>query len=152
MLSFCNKVHITTVRVHQIAPLTHKCSHTNTSYPNDRVTGLWYCILQNSPSGIPGMFRPPLWCQVEVFAITMDLYLITRILMTWRECHGAGNIWPCMVYIWPWWFKPLFRFLDSGCQTTNFFQRQLASRLRWTHMIESPTIVQYSLVYSVRAV
>ena len=46
MLLFCNKVHITTVRVHQIAPLTHKYSHTNTSYPNDRVTvtGLWYCM------------------------------------------------------------------------------------------------------------
>ena len=39
MLLFCNKVHITTVRVHQIAPLTHKYSHTNTSCPTDRVTG-----------------------------------------------------------------------------------------------------------------
>ena len=44
MLLFCNKVHITTVRVHQIAPLTHKCSHTNTGYPNDRVTG-WLCTV-----------------------------------------------------------------------------------------------------------
>ena len=39
---FCNEVHITTVWVHQIVPLTHKYSHTNTSSPNDRVTGLWY--------------------------------------------------------------------------------------------------------------
>ena len=37
MLLFCKRDHITTVRVHQIAPLTHEYPHTITSGPNDRL-------------------------------------------------------------------------------------------------------------------
>ena len=66
MLLFCNKVHITTVWVHQIAPklrpLTHKYSNTNTSGLNDRVTrvtGLWYRVLQISVLSAKGCTRPP---------------------------------------------------------------------------------------------
>ena len=38
--------YITTVRVHQIAPLTYKYSHTNTSCPNDRYKGVIKSLLR----------------------------------------------------------------------------------------------------------
>ena len=94
MLLFCGRVRIIAVRVHQVAPLTHKYSHMNAGGLNDRVTELryrkaekWYALRFGAEILDSGRYCREIW----------SIAGLSRVIDPGEPTtnHEPATIWSC---------------------------------------------------------